>query len=237
MLLYLCPLGLYNYLCCSTHHSISQFYCISCQIVNGLKPRTTFYWSFIFLIVMNIFSSDNKISLFLCKTTISPCVLGWPSQSSCPNNGKTDEPINHCTNSVLHTFWDGMWPKLGQLEPFLFSKNDDNSKELGTFCENGECKLRTTWNCGLGRLSFYHYRKRPVDREKQKEEKRNCKRFNTLDLDVPETRLIPDPSDIPTFICELIKSLLLGVTLQILLDTSRVPNKLTGSRKVFTGVV
>lgn len=53
---------------------------------------------------------------------------------------------------------------------------------------------------------------KPVDREKQKEEKGNLKRFNTLDLDVPEARSIPDTSYIPNFTCELIKFILLGVT-------------------------
>lgn len=146
-----------------------------------------------------------------------------------------DRWTNHCTNSWAAHILECTWPKLGQLEPFLFSKNDANRSELGPFCENGEWRLRTAWNCESGCESFCHYRMKPVDREKQKEEKRSYKRFNTLDLDVPEIRFIPDPSNIPTFACESIKSLLLGVTLQILLNTSRVPKKGTGWQKVSAG--
>lgn len=48
-----------------------------------------------------------------------------------------------------------------------------------------------------------------IDRKKQREEMGNPKGFKTLDLDVPETRSTPAASDIPTFLCQLIKSSLL----------------------------
>lgn len=48
-----------------------------------------------------------------------------------------------------------------------------------------------------------------VDKEKQREEMGNLKRFHILDMNVPETRSIPTPSDNS---CEFRKSsLLLGV--------------------------
>lgn len=51
-----------------------------------------------------------------------------------------------------------------------------------------------------------------VDRVKQGEEMGNLKRFNTLNLDVAETRSTLIPSDASTFSCELLKSsLLLGI--------------------------
>lgn len=47
---------------------------------------------------------------------------------------------------------------------------------------------------------------------KQGEEMGNFERFNTLDLNVAETRSILVPSDAPIFSCELLKpSLLLGI--------------------------
>lgn len=87
---------------------------------------------------------------------------------------------------------------------------------------------------------FCHYRMKTVNKEKQREEMGNLKRFNILDMNVPETRSIPTPSDIPNS-CEFRKSSL-GVIgflyiYRVLLNTPTVSNKWTGSQKVFTVVV